>query len=120
MDPNTDITVEKPDISKLTDVKTIYDAGEVIKTAISVNPDIKLAELQQQSYAQAIKVAKGSYYPTISLFGGLGTNYSSISQNIIGSQTVQQQVGIVQGTNTPVIGQFQCRFIRQIIPSAAS
>jgi len=107
MDPNTDITVEKPDISKLSDIKTIYDAGEVIKTAISVNPDIKLAELQQQGYAQAIKVAKGNYYPTISLFGGLGSNYSSISQNVIGSTNVQQQIGVVQGTNTPVIGQFQ-------------
>jgi len=72
MDPTTEITVEKPDISKLTDVKTIYDASEVIKTSLSVNPDIKLAELQQQSYAQAIKVAKGNYYPTLSLFGGLG------------------------------------------------
>lgn len=107
MDPNTDISVEKPDISKLSDVKTIYDAGEVIKTAIDVNPDIKLAELQQQGYAQAIKVAKGSYYPTVSLFGGLGSNYSSISQNITGIATTQQQVGTVQGTNTPVIGQLQ-------------
>lgn len=107
MDPNTDITVEKPDISKLTDIKTIYNASDVIKTAFSVNPDIKLAELQQQGYAQAIKVAKGSYYPTLSLFGGLGTNYSSISQNVIGVTNVQQQIGTVQGTNTPVLGQFQ-------------
>ena len=107
MDPNTDISVEKPDISKLSNVKTIYDAGEVIKTAIDVNPDIKLAELQQQGYAQAIKVAKGSYYPTVSLFGGLGSNYSSISQNITGISTVQQQIGTVQGTNTPVTGQIQ-------------
>jgi outer membrane protein len=108
MDPNTDITVEKPDISKLSDVKTIYDAGEVIKTAISVNPDIKLAELQQQSYAQAIKVAKGSYYPTISLFGGLGSNYSSISQNLIGTSTTEGQIGTVDdAAQTPVKGQFQ-------------
>ena len=106
MDPSTDITVEKPDISKLTDVKTVYDAADVIKTAISVNPDIKLAELQQQGYAQAIKVAKGAYYPTISLFGGIGTNYSSISQNVTGVATVEQQIGTVQGTNTPVVGQF--------------
>jgi outer membrane protein len=109
MDPNTDITVEKPDISKLSDVKTIYDASNVIKTAFSINPDIRLAELQQQSYAQAIKVAKGSYYPTVSLFGGLGTNYSSISQNVIGVSNVQQQIGSVAvgGVNTPVYGQFQ-------------
>ena len=107
MDPTTNITVEKPDISKLGDVKTIYDASEVIKTALTVNPDVKLAELQQQTYEQAIKVAKGNYYPTLSLFGGIGSNYSSISQNVIGSTTVQQQIGVVQGTNTPVIGQFQ-------------
>jgi len=109
MDPKTDITVEKPDISKLTDIKTIYDASEVIKTALSVNPDIKLAELQQQVSAQAIKVAKGNYYPTVSLFGGVGTNYSSISQNVIGSATVDQQIGTVpiNGVSTPVTGQFQ-------------
>ena len=109
MDPNTEIAVEKPDISKLNDVKTMYDAGEVIKTALGVNPDIRLAELQQEGYAQAIKVAKGSYYPTVSLFGGLGTNYSSISQNVIGSTTVDQQIGTVNinGVSTPVTGQFQ-------------
>jgi outer membrane protein len=106
MDPNTDISVEKPDISKLSDVKTIYDAADVIKTALSVNPDIQLAELQQQGYAQAVKVARAAYYPTISLFGGLGSNYSSISQNIIGTTTFEQQIGTVQGTNTPVVGQF--------------
>ena len=107
MDPKTDITVEKPDISKLSDIKTIYDAAEVIKTSFGVNPDIHLSELQQQVSAQAIKVAKSAYYPTVSLFGGLGSNYSSISQNVIGTTTIQQQIGTVQGTNTPVVGQFQ-------------
>ena len=103
MDPSTDITVEKPDISKLSNVKTMYDANEVIKTAINVNPDIRLAELQQQTYAQAIKIAKGNYYPTISLFGGVGTNYSNqITQQVIGTTPVTQQIGVVQGTNQPV------------------
>jgi outer membrane protein len=103
MDPSTSITVEKPDISKLTNVKTIYDATEVIKTAISVNPDIKLAELQQQSYAQGIKIAQGSYYPTLTFFGGVGSNYSNqITQQIIGTVPATQQIGTVQGTNQPV------------------
>src|SRR6185312_12743822 len=84
-------------------VKTMYDANEVIKTAINVNPDIRLAELQQQTYAQAIKIAKGNYYPTISLFGGVGTNYSNqITQQVIGTTPVTQQIGVVQGTNQPV------------------
>jgi outer membrane protein len=107
MDPATEITVDRPDVSKLTDIQTAFAAPDVIKTALVVNPDIKLAEIQQEGYLQAIKIAKGNYYPTVSLFGGLGTNYSSISQNVIGTTTVQTQVGVLQGTNTPVIGQFQ-------------
>jgi len=107
MDPATEITVDRPDVSKLTDIQTAFAAPDVIKTALAVNPDIKLAEIQQEGYLQAIKIAKGNYYPTVSLFGGLGTNYSSISQNVIGTTTVQTQVGVLQGTNTPVIGQFQ-------------
>jgi outer membrane protein len=77
MDSSAQIVVEKPDISKLTDVRTIFDATEVIKTAFTSNPDIKLAELQQETYAQAIKIAKGNYYPVLSFGGGLGSSYSN-------------------------------------------
>lgn len=80
MDPSTDIKVEKPDISKLTEVRTAYDANEVIKTALGVNPDVKLAEAQQQSFAQQIKLAKGNYYPTLALFGSLASYYSSAQE----------------------------------------
>jgi len=102
MDPGKDITVEKPDISKLTDIKTIYDATDVIKTALSVNPDIRLAELQQQTYAQAIKIAKGTYYPTLSLFGGAGTNYSNLITTQVVGQTpaATQPIGTVQVNGT--------------------
>ncbi|MFI5136728.1 MAG: TolC family protein [Sphingobacteriales bacterium] len=81
MDASAQITVERPDISKLTDVKTVYDETDVIKTAFTNNPDIHLAELQQQTYAQAIKIAKGNYYPVLSFGGGLGTSYSNQAKN---------------------------------------
>jgi outer membrane protein len=108
MDSKNDIAVEKPDISKLTDIKTIYDANEVIRTALSVNPDIRLAETQQKTYAQAIKIAKGSYYPSLVLFGGIGSSYSNAAQTVTG-ETVNgtTQVGTVTGTGqivtTPTI-----------------
>ncbi|MGN6395322.1 MAG: TolC family protein [Mucilaginibacter sp.] len=104
MDPSTQITVEKPDISKLTDVKTVYDATEVIKTAFTTNPDIKLAELQQQVYAQAVRVAKGAYYPTLVMFGGLGSSYSNQAQTVTG-QTINGTtvIGKVEGTNQNVV-----------------
>ncbi|HVW98308.1 MAG TPA: TolC family protein [Mucilaginibacter sp.] len=103
MDPSTEITVEKPDISKLTNVRTVYDATEVIKTAFTTNPDIRLAELQQQTAAQAIKIAKGNYYPTLSLFGNLQSSYSdAVSTKVIGVTNVVTPVGTVQGTNQVV------------------
>lgn len=103
MDPATEITVEKPDISKLNDVKTYYEATDVIKTAFTTNPDIKLAELQQQTYAQAIKIAKAAYYPTVSLFGGVGSNYSNqIKTQVIGTTPFSEQIGTVQGTGQEV------------------
>jgi outer membrane protein len=105
MDPTTKITVEKPDISKLTNVQTVFDAADVIKTAFQINPDIKLAELQQQTYAQLIKVAQGNYYPTVSFFGAIGTNYTNqVSTQVVGTTLTNQTIGTVSinGTTTPV------------------
>ena len=118
MDPNTQIKVERPDISKLNDIKTVYDANDVIKTALAVNPDVKLAEVQQQGYAQAIKVAKGNYYPNLSLIGNLNSYYSSAQQpyRLLGSTSAVQTIGVVDGTGqlvktpgavtTPVYGYY--------------
>ncbi len=99
MNPNTDIAVERPDISKLTDIKTAYDANEVIKTALSINPDVRLAELQQQTSAQAIKVAKGNYYPTLSLSGGVSSYYSS-------AQEGNKIIGFTPPAGTPIYGYY--------------
>lgn len=104
IDPNTDIAVEKPDITKINEIQLAYNGNEVIKTAFTINPDIKLAELQQQTYAQAIKIAQAAYYPTLSLFGNLQSSYSNaVSQRVTGATTpALQQIGTVQGTNQPV------------------
>lgn len=108
MSPDSDIIVEKPDISKLEDIKTLYNADEVINTAMHVNPDVRLAEAQQKSYEQAIKVAKGYYYPTLSFFAGAGSTYSNLqNQRILGTQTVITQIGTVQSTGDIVVTPIQ-------------
>jgi len=104
MDPSKEIIVEKPDISKLTNVKTVYDVTEVIKTAFTLNPDIRLAELQQQTYAQSIKIAKGNYLPVLTLFGNLQSSYSNaVSSHVVGTgPATQVPIGTVTGTNQVV------------------
>lgn len=96
-DPYAPIEVERPDISKLTDIQTIYDANEVVRTALTINPDIRLAEMQQKTYQQAIKVAKGNYYPTVNLYGGLFSSYTDrVTQKLLG----------VDNNNVPVYGPY--------------
>lgn len=93
MPANTVITVEKPDISKIANVKSYFNADEIVATALGINPDVKLAEAQQAVYAQAIKVAKSGFYPSLSLFSGLSSNYSSFQkQKVIGLTSAGQPI----------------------------
>jgi len=103
MSPDSNITIEKPDISKLTDVKTLFNQDEVIRTALNVNPDVKLAELQEKSYAQQIKIAKGNYYPVLQLYGSLASYYSSANSQfrIVGSTPLAYEpIGTVNVNGT--------------------
>jgi outer membrane protein len=105
MSPDSDIVIQKPDISKIGDVRTLFNADEVIKTSMGINPDVRLAEIQQQSYQQAIKVAKGNYYPTLALYGSLASYYSSAQDQfrIVGSTPLAYEpIGTVQGTGQTV------------------
>jgi outer membrane protein len=102
MAPGTEIVVEKPDISKLT-VQTIYNPQEVLNTAMGVNPDVRLAELQRDAFFQAIKVAKGGYYPSLVLFGAAGSNYSDARFKVTETPGTTV-IGKVDGTNQDVIG----------------
>ena len=91
MNPNTEITVEKPDISRLTNVQTIFDANQVVRTALDINPDIKLAEARQKTFAQSIKIAKGTFYPTLSLSGGVGSTYNNRFKKFLNNTAVDYQ-----------------------------
>lgn len=103
MNPYTDIVVERPDISRLTNVQTIYDANQVVNTALGVNPDIKLAEARELTFAQSIKIAKGAYYPTLSMYGNVASSYSNRFQQIVGyTPEAYQVIGVVEGTNTRI------------------
>jgi outer membrane protein len=116
MNPNTNIEVEKPDISKLTNVQTLYDANEVVTTALGINPDVRLAETQQKTYEQAIKIAQGNYFPVLALTGALNTSYSNQAKNLtldpiaFGTQfnnNFRQYVGL--SLQVPIFNRFNAR-----------
>jgi len=104
MNPATDITIVRPDISKLNEISTVYNAQDVLKTALSVNPDVLLAEVKEKNASQAIKVARGAYYPSIVLFGLAGSNFSDARLQYTTSRSpTLDTIGFVVGTNQRVV-----------------
>lgn len=85
----------------------LYDAGtdEIFKTASQNLAMIKAASLRQQSAQKNILSARALLLPTLSLNGGLGTNYSSVAsrQLLLGTSDVAtQQYVTVNNNKIPV------------------
>jgi outer membrane protein len=79
--------------------QTGENADQVFDTALKQLAYIKAAELRRQSAERGVKVAKGALSPTVSLFGGITTNYSSTAQNSTVSDS--SIVPTKQFVNTP-------------------
>lgn len=58
-----------------------YNLEEVFLSARTTQPTIAAAELRRESSSINTDLAKGSYLPTISLFGSLSTNFSTASKD---------------------------------------
>ena len=58
-------------------------SDDVLNYALNNLPNIKAATLRRQSAEKGVKAAKGALFPTLSLSGGIGTNYSSVSQSSV-------------------------------------
>ena len=77
-----------------------YDVNEVLQSARGVQPTIAAAQLRQESAALGIELAKSGLRPTVSLFGSLSTNYSSVSKDFQNPDA--SNATIVQGQPVPV------------------
>ncbi len=86
--------------------------GDVYTKALNWQPSIKSYRLQRQSAEYALRVAKGTFSPRLTLSGSLTTNYSSASKlNQISYVNTTQQIGylmsdanqvVVTNVNTPI------------------
>jgi outer membrane protein len=75
---NVELDVVVPDI-ELSEADIVgLEAETVYETAEAILPEIRSADLQIESAERGISVAKGNYYPRLTLSGGINTNYSSL------------------------------------------
>ena len=72
---------------------------EIYMLALQKLATVKASELRINASTAAIKVASGAYYPSVSLFGGASTNYSSAAElnTLVNSSFVRKVLTVQQG-----------------------
>ena len=102
---DANMEIEREGIS---DTIQMYDAmpDEIYTSALQTLASVKASEAKVKSSAAAVKVASGAYYPTVSLYGVLNTNYASTNQltrNIGYDELPSNDYVISNGNKLPVI-----------------
>jgi len=83
MDPSNDIGLEKPPLPNVDKLVSAYVAQDIYHEAVQKYPDVKLAEYNTLVARKNIDIAKGGFYPQLSIGAGYSTNYSSQAQRLI-------------------------------------
>jgi len=91
------------------DVQNTQTSSESIyQTALSTLPSIKSVDLKVKAYQKAILVNRGQYFPTLSLYGSVSSNYSNLATNtIVGTGTSPVNTGQYVTTPTGTYDVFQ-------------
>ena len=117
--PSTDgFAIVRPDFSEsnssLFTLHSSLPSPDVIYAeALGIKPEILSQQLRLQGTERSIKIARAGYYPTLSLNGGLGTNYYTISGMPAASLSSQlknnfsQYIGL--SLSVPIFNRFQTR-----------
>lgn len=110
---STPMDIEVPQLDIGTELLLTETSEQIYEAARQTLPEVKSAQLKLQSSALALKASRGSLYPRLNLNGNLFSNYSSAAdrERFIrdggAPTTVSQQIGYVQGVNTPVLSDIQ-------------
>jgi outer membrane protein len=86
---------------------------QIYAEALGVKPEILSQQLKLKAAGHSIKIAQAGHYPTLSLSGGLGTNYyttSGFNSDSFGKQlenNFSQYIGL--NLSVPIFNRFQTR-----------
>ena len=109
-------TIVRPTLAELDNlvkIDNLITPDQVYAEAIGVKPEILSQQLKLRGAEHSIKIAQAGHYPTLSLSGGLGTNYyttSGFKADGFGKQlenNFSQYIGL--NLNVPIFNRFQTR-----------
>jgi len=79
LDTPEGFVIEKPELG-LIDQPDFLSPNQIYTTALENRPEIKSAEYRVESSAADLSIARGRYYPRLSLNGSWGSGYSGANQ----------------------------------------
>ncbi|WP_316799938.1 TolC family protein [Pedobacter frigidisoli] len=104
MQPENRFEVQAPAVADNYSLQNNFDISTVFGTAVNSFPDIKLASLRTQAALKGVDIAKSSYYPRLSIGGGLGSNFSSGRSKVLSiTPNGFSEIGRTQVTNEAVV-----------------
>ncbi len=76
--------IARPDIDAIISTTPAADAADVYNEALKVKPEIKYAEINKESSLIDLDLAKGGYYPSLSMNAGVSTAFADAA--LMGSE----------------------------------
>lgn len=77
MSPLREIVLENPKVSETETIADEYSPEEVFNQAIVLFSEIRKVEFNTRAAETNVKIAKGNYYPSLSLSSGLNSGYTT-------------------------------------------
>jgi outer membrane protein len=102
MDDYNAYRIAKPELPKNTDDK-MASLNEIIQKAQTLMPEIEREKLRLEQALTGIEIAKGAYYPRLSMFANLNTVYSESRKERYDIENTFIPVGFVEGSNERVL-----------------
>ena len=105
--------VVRPELSGLSGTTGIPSPDAIYADALGIKPEIAAQQLRLRATDHSIKIAQAGYLPSLSLSGGLGSNYyttSKFSSDPFGTQlknNFSQYIGL--NLSVPIFNRFQTR-----------
>lgn len=94
LDPNVDLRIVRPEVVIPAANPEGFSLNEVYTTALGTQPQIEAGEMRIKSAEIAERIAYGQSFPTLNLFAGMSSNYSSLAKDFLSySEQIEQNFG---------------------------
>lgn len=100
--PIDSFEIVKPAFDSVPQFKDL-NLAELYNSTVAERPEVRRANMQLMSAEMGYKVAMGGRSPRISASGSVTTLYSSAREDISLQPAGTTQIGVVEGSNTPVL-----------------